>query len=104
MELLFVKTAVFKDKKPPAIFEIKTKTLLENINLYNLVHEHKKIAVALLNSFFKASFEFGVFIGEMPIFDIKTLNRNSKDKISIEINPKFEWTNCDWNKWNVEKI
>ena len=104
LELVFVKTAVFKDKKPPAIFEIKTKTLLENINLYNLVHEHKKRAVALLNSFFKASFEFGVFIGEMPRFDVKTLNRDSKDKISLKINPEFEWTNCDWNKWNVEKI
>lgn len=104
LELLFVKTAVFKDKKALAIFEVKTKTLLENINLYNLVHENKKRAIALLNSFFKASFEFGVFIGEMPKFDVKTLNRDSKDKISLKINPEFDWIACDWNKWNVEKI
>lgn len=104
LELLFGKTAVFKDKKAPSEFEIKTKTLLENINLYNLMHENKKRAVALLNEFFKAAFEFGVFIGEAPVFKTKTLNRDDKTKITLTINPDFDWTNCDWNKWNIKKI
>lgn len=86
------------------MFDIKIKTLLENINLYNLMHENKKRAISLLNSYFKAACEFGIFISEQPTFNIKTFNRDSKDKITLTVNPAFDWTNCDWDKWNVDKI
>lgn len=104
LELLFAKTAVFKNNKLPEVYEIKLKTLLHNINLYNLAHENKKRAVALLNDFIKASFNFGVFVGQPPEFEVKDFDRNSKAKLTITINPDFDWTNCDWDKWNTKKI
>ena len=103
LELLFSKTAVFKGKKAPKTFEVQIKTLLNAIKLYNMMHEHKLRAVALLNEFIKASFEFGVFVGDPYVFDATTFDRNSKNKLSFTINPDFDWTNCDWDKWNIKK-
>ena len=103
LELLFTKTAKFKDKQAPTEFSIKIKTLLQSINLYDMVHEHKKRVVDYLNDFFKAAFEFGVFIGKPPTFEVKTLDRDDLSKITLTINPDFDWTECDWNKWNTKK-
>lgn len=103
LELLFTKTAKFKDKQAPTKFEIKIKTLLQSIKLYDMVHEHKKRVVYYLKDFFRAAFELGVFIGEKPVFEVKTLNRDDLSKITLTINPDFDWTNCDWNKWNTKK-
>ena len=68
-----------------------------------MVHEHKKRVVDYLNDFFKAAFEFGVFIGKPPTFEVKTLDRDDLSKITLTINPDFDWTECDWNKWNTKK-
>lgn len=103
LELLFANTAKFKDKQTPTKFEIKKKTLLQSIKLYNMVHEHRKRVVDYLKDFFRAAFELGVFIGEQPKFEAKTLNRDDLSKITLTINPDFDWTECDWNKWNTKK-
>ena len=68
-----------------------------------MVHEHRKRVVEYLKDFFRAAFEFGVFIGELPVFEAKTLNRDDLSKITLAINPDFDWTNCDWDKWNIKK-
>ena len=52
----------------------------------------------------RAAFEFGVFIGEQPVFEAKTLNRDDLSKITLTINPDFDWTKCDWDEWNTKKI
>ena len=103
LELLFTKTAKFKDKQAPTEFSIKIKTLLQSIKLYDMVHEHRKRVVDYLKDFFKAAFEFGVFIGKPPVFEAKTLNRDDLSKITLTINPDFDWTKCDWDKWNIKK-
>lgn len=103
LELLFTKTAKFKDKQAPAEFSIKIKTLLQSIKLYDMVHEHRKRVVDYLKDFFRAAFELGVFIGEQPKFETKTLNRDDLSKITLTINPDFDWTKCDWDEWNTKK-
>ncbi len=104
LELLFTKTAKFKDKQAPTEFSMKIKTLLQSINLYDMVHEHRKRVIDYLKYFFKAAFEFGVFIGKPPVFEAKTLNRDDLSKITLTINPDFDWTKCDWDEWNTKKI
>jgi hypothetical protein len=68
------------------------------------MHENKKRAVSLLNDLFKAAYQFGVFVDKPPVFLGKTLNRDDKSKIILAINSDFDWTKCDWNKWNTKKI
>ena len=104
LELLFTKTAKLKNTKPLKRFEIQINTLLKNINLYNLMHENKTKAVSLLDAFIKASFDLGIFIGKRLEFNTENINRNDKTQLSFEINPDFDWTVCDWNKWNIGKI
>ena len=104
LDQLFTKTAKFKDKQAPTEFSIKIKTLLQSIKLYDMVHEHKKRAVEYLKDFFRAAFELGVFIGEQPVFEVKTLDRDDQSKITLTINPDLDWTKCAWDKWNTRQI
>ena len=65
-----------------------------------MVHEHRKRVVDYLKDFFRAAFEFGVFIREQPVFEAKTLNRDDLSKITLTINPDFDWTKCDKSLYN----